>query len=179
MRYTRPNKNNNNNSTTSTPSLAQRIHAQAAAQGASTVDAPVSGGDIGAKNAALSFMIGGDAPTVEALRPLFDAMGKNVRYMGGAGKGQHTKMASGWEGEGRGCPWAGLAPSLTDHPSSYHHHHHHQQPQVNQILISTNMIGVVEGLLYAQKAGLDLEETIAAVGAGAAGCVWGLSVGGV
>lgn len=55
----------------------------------------MSGGDIGARNAALSFMIGGDGPTVAALRPLFDAMGKNVRYMGGAGKGQHTKMVGG------------------------------------------------------------------------------------
>lgn len=62
------------------------------------MDAPVSGGDVGARNAALSFMIGGDAPTVAALRPLFDAMGKNVRFMGGAGKGQHTKMVGGWVG---------------------------------------------------------------------------------
>jgi hypothetical protein len=86
-----------NHSTTSTPSLAQRIHAAAAAQGISAVDAPVSGGDIGAKSASLSFMIGGDAPTVDALRPLFGKMGKNIRYMGGAGKGQHTKMVGGWE----------------------------------------------------------------------------------
>ena len=59
-------------------------------------------------------------------------MGKNIKHMGGAGAGQHTKM-------------------------------------VNQILISTNMIGVCEGLLYASKAGLNLTEAIAAVGAGAAG----------
>lgn len=56
------------------------------------MDAPVSGGDVGARNAALSFMIGGDKSTVEALRPLFTVMGSNIRYMGGAGKGQHTKM---------------------------------------------------------------------------------------
>ena len=78
--------------TTSEPSLAMEIFGKAGLQGISTVDAPVSGGDVGAKNAALSIMVGGEAATVEALRPLFMCMGKNVNYMGPAGSGQHTKM---------------------------------------------------------------------------------------
>ncbi|RHY34866.1 hypothetical protein DYB32_001835 [Aphanomyces invadans] len=132
--------------TTSEPSLAKEIYAAAAVKGVSSIDgihtltspcaswtlAPVSGGDVGAKEARLSIMIGGDAAALATVRPLFEVMGKNIRHMGGAGAGQHTKM-------------------------------------VNQILIATNMIGVVEGLLYAYKSGLDLNEAIAAVGAGAAG----------
>ncbi len=122
---------------------------QGKAKGVAVLDAPVSGGDIGARNAALSIMVGGDTSTFEQVKPLFEKMGllvyniyeqtnavfftgKNIRHLGAAGSGQHTKM-------------------------------------VNQILIATNMIGVCEGLLYASKAGLDLTETIAAVGAGAAG----------
>lgn len=80
--------------TTSTPSLAQEIYAQGQQQGVATIDAPVSGGDTGAKTAALSFMIGGDGEVVERLRPLFELMGKNIRHMGGAGNGQHTKMVN-------------------------------------------------------------------------------------
>lgn len=123
--------------TTSEPSLAKEIYAEAKKKGVASLDAPVSGGDVGAKNATLSIMIGGEADTVQATMPLFNLMGKNIRHMGAAGAGQHTKM-------------------------------------VNQILIATNMIGVVEGLLYAQKAGLDLNEAIAAVSAGAAGS-WSIS----
>lgn len=87
---------------------------------------------MGAKNATLSIMIGGAQEPIDATLPLFQAMGKTIKVMGGVGAGQHTKVA-------------------------------------NQILIATTMIGMVEGLLYAQKAGLDLNETISAVGAGAAG----------
>jgi 3-hydroxyisobutyrate dehydrogenase len=54
----------------------------------------VSGGDVGAKNAALSIMIGGDAATVEAIRPLFECMGKTIVHQGPAGAGQHTKMVN-------------------------------------------------------------------------------------
>lgn len=138
--------------TTSQPSLAQRIAQEASKKGVHAIDAPVSGGDVGAKNATLSVMVpysskpvmfhpflnlyalqvGGDKNAVDRVNPLFQAMGKNINYLGGAGLGQHTKM-------------------------------------VNQILISTMMIGVVEGLLYGYKAGLNLEQVIAAVGSGAAG----------
>ena len=58
----------------------------------SVIDAPVSGGDIGARNAALSIMIGGDLDAVDRVRPLFEKLGKNIRHMGAAGAGQHTKM---------------------------------------------------------------------------------------
>ena len=80
--------------TTSEPSLAQEIYAAAKAKGVFSVDAPVSGGDVGAKNAALSIMIGGDAEVVEAVRPLFECMGKTIVHQGGPGAGQHTKMVN-------------------------------------------------------------------------------------
>jgi 3-hydroxyisobutyrate dehydrogenase len=80
--------------TTSQPSLAVEIYEAAKAKGVHSVDAPVSGGDIGARNAALSIMIGGDEKTVTALQPLWEAMGKTIVYQGGAGAGQHTKMVN-------------------------------------------------------------------------------------
>ncbi|MBY0227656.1 MAG: NAD(P)-dependent oxidoreductase [Gemmataceae bacterium] len=80
--------------TTSEPGLAREIHAAAKAKGVHAVDAPVSGGDVGAKNAALSIMIGGDAEAVEAVRPVFEAMGKTIVHQGGPGAGQHTKMVN-------------------------------------------------------------------------------------
>jgi len=80
--------------TTSEPSLAVEIANSARAKGVYSVDAPVSGGDIGAKNATLSIMIGGEKDVVESLQPLFSAMGKTIVYQGGAGAGQHTKMAN-------------------------------------------------------------------------------------
>ncbi len=80
--------------TTSEPSLAKEICEAAAAKGVASLDAPVSGGDVGAKNAALSIMVGGDADVVEAVRPLFDCMGKTIVHQGPAGSGQHTKMVN-------------------------------------------------------------------------------------
>jgi 3-hydroxyisobutyrate dehydrogenase len=118
--------------TTSDPSLAKEIHAAAVAKGVAALDAPVSGGDVGAKNAALSIMIGGDKPAVDAVTPIFEAMGKTIVHQGGPGAGQHTKM-------------------------------------VNQILISSNMVAVCEGLLYGYRAGLDLETVFKSVSVGAAG----------
>src|SRR5439155_576367 len=96
------------------------------------LDAPVSGGDVGAKNAALSIMIGGDKDVVDAVTPIFECMGKTIIHQGPAGSGQHTKM-------------------------------------VNQILISSNMVAVCEGLLYGYKAGLNLETVFKSVSVGAAG----------
>ena len=118
--------------TTSEPSLAQEIHAAAKAKGVFSLDAPVSGGDVGAKNAALSIMIGGDKDVVDAVTPIFECMGKTIIHQGAAGSGQHTKM-------------------------------------VNQILISSNMVAVCEGLLYGYKAGLNLETVFKSVSVGAAG----------
>ena len=118
--------------TTSEPGLATEIHAAAKLKGVYAIDAPVSGGDVGAKNAALSIMIGGEAEVVAAVQPAFEAMGKTIVHQGPAGAGQHTKM-------------------------------------VNQILISSTMIAMCEGMLYAQKAGLDLETVLKSVSVGAAG----------
>ena len=123
--------------TTSEPSLAEEIAETAKAKGVHSVDAPVSGGDVGAKEARLSIMIGGDKDVVEALTPCWEAMGKTIVHQGPAGAGQHTKM-------------------------------------VNQILISSMMIGVCEALLYGHKAGLDLETVMKSVSSGAAGS-WSLS----
>ncbi len=80
--------------TTSSPLLAKRIYEQAYRPGVSTLDAPVSGGDVGARDARLSIMVGGDQPAFEAVLPLFRLMGTNVVYQGPAGSGQHTKMAN-------------------------------------------------------------------------------------
>jgi 3-hydroxyisobutyrate dehydrogenase len=118
--------------TTSEPSLAKEIYEAAKAKGVFALDAPVSGGDVGAKNAALSIMIGGDKEVVEAVSPIFEAMGKTIVHQGSPGAGQHTKM-------------------------------------VNQILISSNMIAMCEGLLYGYKAGLNLETVFKSVSVGAAG----------
>ena len=123
--------------TTSDPTLAIEISRLAAAQKVESIDAPVSGGDIGAQNGTLSIMIGGEATAVDAVRPLFERMGKTIVHQGDAGSGQHTKM-------------------------------------VNQTLIATNMIGVCEALLYAHRAGLDLETVMKSVASGAAGS-WSLS----
>ncbi len=117
--------------TTSTPALAEHIHATAVKQGIHTLDAPVSGGDVGARNGTLAIMVGGERATFDKVQPFFSLMGENVAYMGSPGKGQHTKMS-------------------------------------NQILIAGTMIGVVESLLYAYKAGMDLHEVIGVIGKGAA-----------
>ncbi len=123
--------------TTSRPQLAVRIAAAAAERGVHAVDAPVSGGDIGARQATLSIMVGGEKEAVDALMPCFNAMGKTIVHQGGPGAGQHTKM-------------------------------------VNQTLIAGNMIGVCEALLYAYRAGLDLETALRSVASGAAGS-WSLA----
>jgi 3-hydroxyisobutyrate dehydrogenase len=80
--------------TTSSPSLAQRIHQAAAERGIQSLDAPVSGGDIGAREARLSIMVGGDQETFDALMPILSLMGKNIVLQGNAGAGQHTKMSN-------------------------------------------------------------------------------------
>ena len=118
--------------TTSQPSLAVRIHAEAAKKGVAALDAPVSGGDVGAREAKLAIMVGGEQAAFDRVLPLFRKMGETIALLGGPGSGQHTKM-------------------------------------VNQIAIAANMIGVVECLLYAHKAGLDQAAVIDVIGKGAAG----------
>lgn len=80
--------------TTSEPSLAVEIAEAAAKVGVASVDAPVSGGDIGAREARLSIMIGGDKEVVEALQPCWEVMGATIVHQGGPGAGQHTKMVN-------------------------------------------------------------------------------------
>jgi 3-hydroxyisobutyrate dehydrogenase len=80
--------------TTSEPSLAVEIYEAAKAAGVHSVDAPVSGGDVGAREARLSIMIGGDKEVVDSLDPCWQAMGKTIVYQGAAGAGQHTKMVN-------------------------------------------------------------------------------------
>jgi 3-hydroxyisobutyrate dehydrogenase len=80
--------------TTSEPALAIEIAQAAQARKVHAVDAPVSGGDIGAREARLSIMIGGEKEVVDALRPLFQTMGKTIVHQGPAGAGQHTKMVN-------------------------------------------------------------------------------------
>lgn len=118
--------------TTSEPSLAVEIHEAARRIDVAALDAPVSGGDIGARKGALTVMVGGDREAFARAEPFFRAFGERIVHQGGAGAGQHTKMA-------------------------------------NQIAIATNMIGVCEALLYAYRAGLDLEVVLDTIGAGAAG----------
>ena len=123
--------------TTSSPELAVDIAAAATQHGFAALDAPVSGGDVGARNGTLSIMIGGDENVATRITPIFERLGTNIRRLGAPGAGQRAKLA-------------------------------------NQILIAGTMIGVCEALLYAYKAGLDLEATLASVATGAAGS-WSLS----
>ncbi len=80
--------------TTTKPSLAVKIGEQAERAGADFIDAPVSGGEIGAINGTLSIMIGGDKKTVDMIMPVFGVFGKSMVYQGAAGSGQHTKMCN-------------------------------------------------------------------------------------
>lgn len=80
--------------TTSLPTLAQTIAREAAKQAIKSLDAPVSGGDIGARNAALAIMVGGTKEAFDEVYPLFQLLGNNISYMGGPGAGQHTKMCN-------------------------------------------------------------------------------------
>jgi 3-hydroxyisobutyrate dehydrogenase len=80
--------------TTSEPSLAIEIAEVASQRNVQSIDAPVSGGDVGAREARLSIMIGGDRQAVDALMPCWEAMGKTIVYQGGPGSGQHTKMVN-------------------------------------------------------------------------------------
>jgi len=80
--------------TTTEPSLAVDIYKAAKRNGVGAVDAPVSGGDVGARNATLSIMVGGDREAIEKVMPLFEILGKNIVHQGPAGAGQHTKMCN-------------------------------------------------------------------------------------
>ena len=123
--------------TSSRPSLAVTIAETAARRGVDVLDAPVSGGDVGARAGTLSIMVGGEPEVFDAVRPCFDVMGKTVVLQGPAGSGQHTKL-------------------------------------VNQTLVAGNIVAVCEAVLYARRAGLDVERVLESVSSGAAAS-WALS----
>ncbi len=122
--------------TTTEPSLEIELSKALEKKGASLIDAPVSGGDKGAREGTLSIMCGGKDEDISRAMKYFEVMGKNIKHLGPVGSGQHTKMA-------------------------------------NQILIAGTMIGLSESLVYAKNAGLDLNDVIATISKGAAGC-WSL-----
>ena len=117
---------------TISPIVTREIAKKLGEKGIRMLDAPVSGGDIGARNATLSIMVGGDAEAYEECLPVFQAMGKTITYIGGHGDGQVCKA-------------------------------------VNQILVGVNVLGVAEALMFASKAGVDVDKVLAAVSGGAAG----------
>ena len=80
--------------TTTSPMLSEKIYKAAAENGIYALDAPVSGGDTGARNGTLAIMVGGDKAAFDECMPVFEAMGTNIRYEGKAGNGQHVKMAN-------------------------------------------------------------------------------------
>lgn len=80
--------------TTSSPALAVKIAEAAAARGLKSLDAPVSGGDVGARDAKLAIMVGGDGDALDTVRPLLELMGSTIAHLGAPGAGQHTKMAN-------------------------------------------------------------------------------------
>jgi len=123
--------------TTSEPLLARELYAAGEARGVDVLDAPVSGGDVGAREARLVVMVGGKPEAFERAQPLLDAFSRLVVLEGGPGAGQHTKM-------------------------------------VNQIAIASGLIGVCEALVYATRAGLDVERVIETISGGAAGS-WSLT----
>lgn len=117
--------------TTSTPSLAVKIYEAAKQRQIESLDAPVSGGDKGAKNGTLTTMVGGERATFEKAKEILEVFSSKVMLQGPAGSGQHTKMA-------------------------------------NQIMIASTMVGMTELMVYAKKAGLNVESVIEQVGSGAA-----------
>ncbi|CAK7357038.1 unnamed protein product [Dovyalis caffra] len=117
--------------TTSSPALAREIFQAAKAKGCHSIDSPVSGGDIGARDGKLAIFAGGDQLAVNWLSPLYEVFGK-VTYMGQAGCGQSCKIG-------------------------------------NQIVVGANLLGLSEGLVFAEKAGLDARNFVDAVRTGAAG----------
>lgn len=117
---------------TISPIATKDVASKLKEKGVEMLDAPVSGGVIGATNGKLSIMVGGDPNVFEECKPILQTMGKTITYIGGIGDGQVCKA-------------------------------------VNQILVGTTMLGVAEALVFAAKAGVDLEKVHAAVSGGAAG----------
>ena len=128
--------------TTTSPTLAQRLAVEGAKRGFRVLDAPVTGGDVGAKAGTLSILVGGEAADFAACRPLFAALGTNITHQGPAGCGQ-TLVGEG----GAGCV----------------------TKLANQIMIAGTLSGLCEALAYAQAKGLDGGKLLGALATGAAG----------
>tara|TARA_B100001248_G_scaffold236388_1_gene199752 strand:+ start:60 stop:944 length:885 start_codon:yes stop_codon:yes gene_type:complete len=123
--------------TTSSPELSEKIAQRSSAKGVLSLDAPVSGGDIGAKSGTLAIMCGGIGEAFTTAEPILQCLGDKIKHFGGAGSGQRVKMS-------------------------------------NQILIASTMVGMVESMLYAERAGLNVSDVIELIGKGAAGC-WSIN----
>ncbi len=117
---------------TISPEATRQIGAKLAEKAVQLLDAPISGGQIGAIEGKLSIMMGGPEETVEKVRPIMTAMGRTIIHCGPLGSGQMTKLA-------------------------------------NQVMVIHTIMSIAEGLAFAEKAGLNLETTLAATSAGAAG----------
>jgi 3-hydroxyisobutyrate dehydrogenase len=122
---------------TISPAATKKFSTQLLEKGTHLLDAPISGGDVGAKNATLSIMVGGNKKAFETVEPYLRCMGKTILHCGPSGAGQLTKL-------------------------------------VNQILVSITLLGVSEAMIFARKNGLDLENTLQAIGGGA-GASWQLA----
>lgn len=120
------------------PLAAARFAAILAEKGIAFLDAPVTGGQVGAQNATLTIMVGGNAAAFERVRPVLELVGKKIVHVGPSGSGQALKAC-------------------------------------NQVLCAVNMIGVCEGLMLAQRSGLDLGQALETLGTGAGGS-WAWSV---
>ena len=118
--------------TTASADLAQELHAAAAERRVGFVDAPISGGQAGAENGALTVMCGGDQVDFDRARPVIDAYAKAATLLGAPGSGQRTKM-------------------------------------VNQICVAGIVQGLAEGIDFARRAGLDVEQVVDTISQGAAG----------
>jgi 3-hydroxyisobutyrate dehydrogenase len=123
---------------TISPDAARGFAARLRENGVAFLDAPVTGGEIGAKRATLTIMVGGEAAALDRVRPLLEKLGQKIRHVGPSGSGQALKA-------------------------------------VNQVMCAVNMIGVCEGLLLAREHGLDLEQAIETLSAGA-GSSWAWNV---
>jgi|688.fasta_scaffold24864_12 3-hydroxyisobutyrate dehydrogenase-like beta-hydroxyacid dehydrogenase len=114
--------------TTSSPVLAQFIYKQAQLKGVSFLDAPVTGGDIGAKEGTLTIMVGGEEKRFIQLKPIFDILGKNLVYMGGSGNGMKAKLAN----------QIAIAATITGLAESLHFAQQ-QELDLNQVLSILNL----------------------------------------
>lgn len=122
---------------TISPDVTRQIASELGNKGVAMLDAPVTGGDVGARDGTLSIMVGGDHDVYERCVPVFNVLGSNIMHVGAIGMGQTVKL-------------------------------------INQVIVGLNLLAMAEGLAFAAKSGVDPEQALAVVQAGAAGS-WALS----